>query len=284
MSAEARDSTVRSDRRSDGGRRTAAAATVRRFVIDAIPPLTVLVLLLTTWEVAARTGRLHPILYPPPSQVVAAFGRLVTETTFFSDYALTIRQIIAGYALGVTVGFTLGSVFTLLPRARVIFYPYFIAFQALPKVVLAPLFIVWLGFGPASKIAMALAISFFPILINTMLGLSLVDEDRLRLMRSLLASDWVVFRKLKLPAAMPSIFAGLKTGLTLAVFGTIAAELVGSTAGVGTLIKTYDGLIRVDYVIALVVSLGVFGLLVYVGMERLDRRITFWSQESTRGS
>lgn len=259
-------------------------STARRILAVVLPPLVVLVVVVTGWESASRAGLLHPVLYPPPSQIAAAFGRLLTDSTFYSDYWLTIRQIVAGYALGITVGFLLGSLFTLMPRIRVIFYPYLVAFQALPKVVLAPLFIVWLGFGPSSKIAMALAISFFPILINTMLGLSLVDEDRLRLMRALRATDWEIFWKLKLPAATPNIFAGLKTGLTLAVFGTIAAELVGSTAGVGTQIKTYDGLIRVDYVIALVLSLGIFGLLVYLGMERLDRKITFWSQESTRGA
>lgn len=255
-----------------------------RKILDLVlPPLVVLVVAVVAWEGASRAGWLHPVLYPPPSQIAAAFGNLVRQPSFYADYWLTIRQILAGFVLGITVGFVLGSLFTLMPRVRMIFYPYLVAFQTLPKIVLAPLFIVWLGFGPSSKIAMALAISFFPILINTMLGLSLVDEDRLRLMRSLRASSWEIFTKLKLPAAMPNIFAGLKTGLTLAVFGTIAAELVGSTAGVGTRIKTYDGLIRVDYVIALVVSLGIFGLLIYFAMERLDHRITFWAHERPGG-
>lgn len=242
------------------------------------PPLILLVTALTAWEIASRTGNLHPVLYPPPTSVAAALGSLLTSSEFFSNYWLTIREILGGFVLGAIVGFVLGSVFTVFPKLTAIFYPYFIAFQALPKVVLAPLFIVWLGFGPISKIVMAMTISFFPILINTMLGLSLVDEDRLRLMRALMADERQIFWKLKLPGATPAIFAGLKTGLTLAVFGTIAAELVGATAGVGTMLKTYNGLIRVDYVLALVLTLGVFGLAVYLTMERLDARVTFWAR------
>lgn len=260
------------------------AGRAQRAVAVVWPPVVLLVVGLGTWELMSRVGLLHPVLYPAPSAVVAALGGLLVSPEFFADYWLTIREIAAGFAIGTVIGFTLGCLFTLMPRARVIFYPYFVAFQALPKIVLAPLFIVWLGYGPVSKVAMAIAISFFPIFINTMLGLSWVDADSLRLMKSLRASRWQIFSKLRLPGATPTIFAGLKTGLTLAVFGTIAAELVGATAGVGTMIKSYNGLIRVDYVLALVFSLGVFGLLVYLGMERIDRRVTFWAHAGEKGT
>jgi NitT/TauT family transport system permease protein len=245
------------------------------------PPILLLVGISGAWEVAYATELLHQVLFPPPSQVLAALINLLQLSEFASAYAVTVTEIGTGFAIGLGVGLLLGVSFTLLPAFRGALYPFMVVFQALPKIVLAPLFVVWFGFGPSSKVAMAATICFFPVMINTMLGLSLVDEDRLRLMRSLRASNWQVFTKLRLPAATPAIFAGVKTSLTLAIFGTIAAEFTGASEGIGTLVSTYNGLIRVDYVIALVLTLSVFGLVVYLAMEFLDRKLTFWTKESS---
>jgi NitT/TauT family transport system permease protein len=255
----------------------------KAFVYLCWPPMALLTALLGLWEGLWRAGMIHHVLFPGPSQVAKAMVHLLSSPAFFKDYGVTLYEIAFGFMLGVTLGFTLGVLFTLLPKVRSIMYPYMIAFQALPKIVLAPLFVVWFGFGPKSKVAMALAICFFPVLINTMLGFSQIDSDRLRVMRALLATRWQILTKLRLPGALPTVFAGIKTGLTLAIFGTIAAEFTGASAGVGTLVATYNGLIRVDYVLALVLTLVLLGWVAYSGMEMLDRRLTFWSDGAKHG-
>ncbi len=247
------------------------------------PSIALLVVLLGAWEVLYRAGAIHQVLFPPPSAVAGALGSLLSSPEFYANYRITLFEILVGFVLGITVGFILGVLFTLLPRVRAVMYSYMVAFQALPKIVLAPLFVVWFGFGPSSKVAMALTICFFPVLVNTMLGFTLVDSDRLKVMRSLLATRWQILTKLRLPGALPTVFAGIKTALTLAIFGTIAAEFTGASVGVGPMVKNYNSLILVDYVLALVLTLVALGWIAYGLMNWIDRKLTFWAEAEAHG-
>jgi NitT/TauT family transport system permease protein len=156
-------------------------------------------------------------------------------------------------------------------------YAFIVAFQGLPKIVLAPVFITAFGFGMMSKVVMAVVISFFPVLINTMSGLMTVDEEAVRLMRSLTASRKDVFLKLSVMHAMPSIFAGVKTSLTLALIGAIVGEFVGAHAGLGFLLHSYSYQLQVDRVWAITIILGLMGIILYVVIEWADKKIVFWS-------
>jgi len=161
-------------------------------------------------------------------------------------------------------------------------YPLVVAFQSVPKIVLAPLLITWFGYGIESKVAMAVIISFFPVLINTIVGLESVPEEPLKLMRSLRASKWQIFYKLSLPTAAPIMFAGIKTALTFAVIGAIVAEFIGASEGLGYLLNVYSFQLRIDSVFAVIVVLSLIGSILYFFIDWLDRKLIFWRSDSVR--
>jgi NitT/TauT family transport system permease protein len=236
---------------------------------------------LAIWEYLARHAIIEPVLFPPPSQTAAAWWFLIRTDYFARHFTVTLYEIVVGFALGSAIGLLLGTLLATVRLVRLTLYPYIIAFQALPKVVLAPLFIVWFGFGPASKIATAMAICFFPVLVNTLVGLQLVEENALKLMRSLRATRWQIFVKLRWPNALPHIFAGLKTSLTFAMIGAIVAEfLTGAADGLGRLVQIYNMQIQVHMALAVVVIVSVLGLLGVVLMDAIDRRVVFWRDRS----
>lgn len=231
------------------------------------------------WEFLSRRAIIEPVLFPPPTKIISAWWFLVNADFFPRHFWVTMLEIALGFLLGGGIGLLLGILLATVPAVRMTLYPYIIAFQALPKVVLAPLFIIWFGFGPASKIATALAICFFPVMINTVVGLQLVEENALKLMRSLRASRWQVFAKLRFPNALPHIFAGLKTSLTFAMIGAIVAEfLIAADNGLGRLVQIYQLQIQVHLMMAVVVIVSVLGIVGVWLMDVLDRRVIFWRE------
>jgi len=161
---------------------------------------------------------------------------------------------------------------------RATIYPYLVALQAPPKIVLAPIFITWFGFDQASKIAMAVVISFFPLFLNTLAGLSSVDPNAIKLMRSLTASKWQTFRYLLLPNALPTMMAGVKLCWTLVVLGVIVGEFVGASAGIGYLIYALNFQLDIAGVFSLILILSIFTLIIYQIIEWLEDRLVFWKQ------
>jgi NitT/TauT family transport system permease protein len=177
------------------------------------------------------------------------------------------------------IGITMGIVLAVFQPVKRLTYPFIVAFQAIPKVVFAPLFIVWFGFGQTSKVVMAIVIAFFPVLVNTMVGLETVPQDALRLMRSLRATRMQTFWKVRILHAAPLIFAGIKTALTFAVIGVIVGEFVGAREGLGYLLDAYHFQLRIDRVFALIVMLSLIGSVLYFIVEWVDRKLIFWSED-----
>ena len=241
-------------------------------------PLVLGVVVLGGWQALSTGGLIDPILFPSPVRIAAAFGKLVTSSYFGDNYMTTLTEIGAGFVIGVSVGLILGAVLALSPVIRTILYPYMIMFQAIPKIILAPLFVVWFGFGIESKIVMAATICFFPILVNTLVGLAVVDEKSLQMMHSLRASQVQIAGRLRFPNALPSIFAGLKTSLIYAMTGAIVAEFSGALKGIGVLVDTFNSQLQVDYEIAVILTVMILGVLGYIVVEYLDRRIVFWRE------
>jgi len=237
---------------------------------------------LAIWELLPRLGIVSDIILPPFSEVAIAFVELVTGPTFLGHFQVTMFEVLAGFAIGTAVGFVLGVTLAVSEAFKRITYPLVIAFQSVPKIVLAPLIITWFGYGIESKIAMAVVISFFPVLVNTMVGLESVPESGIRLMRSLRASRRQRFWKLSLPHAAPLIAAGVKTGLTFAVVGAIVAEFVGASQGLGFLIHQYSFQLRIDRVYAVIVVMSVIGSGLYFVLDVLDRRLIFWKSTEIR--
>lgn len=230
------------------------------------------------WEILPRLGVVSEIVLPPFSEVALAFWTLLQQSFFLTHLRVTIQEILAGFVLGTAIGFLLGAALAIWPSVKRLTYAYVVAFQAVPKVVFAPLFVAWFGFGQASKIVMAVVISFFPVLINTMVGLSSVPGDALRLMRSLRASRTQTFLKLSLPHALPVISAGVKTALTFAVIGAIVGEFVGASEGLGHLLNLYNFQFRIDRVFAVIIVLSLIGAFLYFLVEWIDRKLIFWRE------
>jgi NitT/TauT family transport system permease protein len=238
--------------------------------------------LLGLWEAIPRLGLMSEIILPPVSDVIVAIGELVAAPTFFEHFGITLTEIMVGFVLGTVIGLVGGISLGLSKALSRLVYPLVVAFQSIPKIVLAPLFITWFGYGIESKIAMAVVIAFFPVLINTLVGLESVPENPRRLMRSLRATRWQVFWKLSLPHSAPVIFAGIKTALTFAVIGAIVGEFIGASQGLGYLLHTYSFQLRIDSVFAVIVVLSAMGSVLYFAIDWLDGRLIFWRADDNR--
>ena len=241
------------------------------------------ILLLVIWEMVSRAGLVAPIVLPPPTRIWDGLVILLTAPWFPEHVWLTTAETLIGFVVGAVAAIVLAIAMVNMPLFKEVAYPYVVAFQVMPKVVLAPIFITWFGLGIESKIVMAIAISFFPVVINTVVGLESVEENAMLLMRSMVASRRQIFWKLAWLTALPSIFAGLKTSLTLALVGALVAEFVTAKEGLGTLIVTFSFELKAYLVFAVIIVVSVLGLVLYGIMEYLDRKIVFWRHSQFTG-
>lgn len=244
--------------------------------------LVIIVVLLGAWEFAPRAGLVSAIILPPLSKVAYALLTLVQQDFFLRHFTVTLREILIGFVLGTLIGFGIGTALAIWPAVKRVSYPFVVGFQAIPKIVFAPLFIAWFGFGETSKVVMAVVIAFFPVLINTLVGLESVPEDARRLMRSIRATQLQTFYKVSLPHALPVIFAGVKAALTFAVIGAIVGEFVGASEGLGYLVDLYNHQLRIDRVFAVITILAAIGAGGYFLLEWLDAKLIFWRNEEGR--
>jgi len=159
-------------------------------------------------------------------------------------------------------------------------FPYVVAIQTLPKIAVAPLVLIWVGVGLESKVVIAAMVSFFPMLVNTIVGLKSTPADKIDLMRSLSASRWKIFWYVQLPEALPFIFAGLNVGIVLSVLGAIVGEFIGAKVGLGYLILQMNYIMDIAGMFAALVVLGVMGILLNSGMQYVRRRVIFWQSDS----
>ena len=234
--------------------------------------------LLAIWEVLSR---LDPPFWPEvilskPTEIVPAFFRAMTTGFVWTNFWVTFQETIFGFAIGSIGAFVVGVLIAVSRTFSRAVYPIVILFQTTPRVALAPVFIAWFGFGMTSKVALAAAICFFPVLVNTITGLSVVDENAIQLMRSLEASKFQTFVHLRLLSAMPSIFAGLKSALTFALIGAVVAELLGSNEGVGQLLEASSFLLQMDNVFAYMLMLGLMGLALFLIINLVESKLVFW--------
>jgi NitT/TauT family transport system permease protein len=186
---------------------------------------------------------------------------------------VTGGEIVLGYAAAVIGGVLMALAIFGWPLAYRMFYPVLVVFQGLPKIALAPLMIVWVGYGTSSKVLMAFLFAFFPVMIMTLGGLAGTPEHLVEHFRAIRASSWTMFRRLRLPAALPSIMDGCKTAMPLAVIGAIVGEFVGSQRGLGYLILESNAQARTDLLFAALVAISLLAGLLYWAIEVLARRV-----------
>ncbi len=238
--------------------------------------LVLFVALASVWELITRGLHVPLYIFPPPSQVAMALYRGTVSGLYMTHLEVTIGGTLLGFLLGCALAFTLGTAVALSRRCDYFLYPYIVMFQAMPKVALAPLIVVWFGLGVTSKVMSAALIAFFPLMVNTIVGLRSADEDRVSLMRSLAASESQIFWKLRVPNALPFIMAGLEVAMILALIGTIVAEFVGSEAGLGMLIQSMNFTMDVGGQFSVLLVLAVVGLILNRMVLLVRRRLLFW--------
>jgi NitT/TauT family transport system permease protein len=228
------------------------------------------------WELIVRAFEVPTFIFPAPSQVAVALWRGFASGLYQKHLAHTLLETVLGFLLGSALGFFLGTAVALNRYIEYFFYPYIVMFQSLPKVALAPLIVVWFGLGLRSQVVNAALVAFFPLLVNTMVGLKSADEDRLNLMRSLAATESQIFWMLRLPNALPFVMAGLDVAMIFALIGAIVAEFVGARAGLGMLIQSMNFNMDVSGQFSVLLILSVVGLLLNRCIVLIRRRILFW--------
>lgn len=235
--------------------------------------LTVAAILLA-WEMGTRFGDIPAYLLPPPSSVLA---RLAEDRRLIMDATLaTGSEVLAGFCLSVLVSIPLAAGLAqsaLLERAL---YPLLVASQTIPKVAIAPLIVVWFGFGIFPKVLVTFMICFFPIVVDTMIGFRSIPREVLWLARSMGASRWKTFAKIQLPAALPQIFAGLKVASTLAVVGAVVGEFVAADRGLGYQLIVSNGLMDVRMSFAVLIVLSLIGVALFTVVEVVERFALPW--------
>lgn len=245
-----------------------------------IPPAVFFVAVIALWQLASALGILGQFVAPAPSSIAHDLGGMLGQGFFWSSVETTLVETVAGFAIGVLAGLVFGMLTAIFPIFRRSVYPHALAFQIIPRSALAPLFLLWLGFGLSSKIAMAASMSFFPLVVSTVAGIQAVDRDSQLLMRSLGASRWQMFYHLILPSAAPLVAAGAKLALTLALIGSVIAEFIGGSVGLGVLLTTFEQDLDVPRVYAVIVVLAILGLLLYAILVFAERKIIFWTNKS----
>jgi NitT/TauT family transport system permease protein len=249
---------------------------VRRYAGDAMLPVGFILLCFAGIEILARTLAIPEVLFPSPSRVLIALA--VNAPTLFYHGAVTAAQVVAALFLSLAVGITLATVFTLSRVINDMFSPLFVVLQIIPKIALAPLFVVWFGTGALSHLCFAVCLSFFPVLTAARAGFEETSTDAVRLCRALVASRWQTLIYVKLPMALPQLFVGAKVSTTLCIIGVVLGEFISAKAGIGWYIVQAAALSQTANILASLVVLSLFGLLVY-GMvsagEVLVRRRMF---------
>jgi len=233
--------------------------------------------LLLLWEFSIRILHVPTYILPPPVDVAAALAahwRMLLVETF-----ATFREIMGGFAVATFTAIPLALLIVYSPTFERFFNPLIIVSQAVPKVAIAPLFLVWFGFGEVSKMLIASLIAFFPLLVSATVGLKGIDPEMLNLARSMGASPIRTFWKVRLPCALPNFFGGFKLAITFSVIGAVIGEFVGGDHGIGYLILLASGSQRLDLLFAGLVILSAVGLGLFYCVEFLERR--FVSYRST---
>ncbi|MEO8279797.1 MAG: ABC transporter permease [Ideonella sp.] len=235
------------------------------------------VIIMGSWEAAIRMFEVPAYVVPAPSAIWQSLVRGLANGLYLSNGLVTLTEALLGFLWASTLAIVLGSLIAQSRFVEKVLYPYLITIQTTPKVAIAPLFIIWFGFGITSKVIMAGIVAFFPILVNVITGLRSTDPQRVELMRSLRASRWQIFRMVLLPSALPMIFAGLHIAVIFSLLGAIVGEFVGSRAGLGNLILQMNINLDTAGVFAVLVCLSTIGITLHASMHWLQRRLLFWA-------
>jgi NitT/TauT family transport system permease protein len=261
---------------SDGNRRAVSGASrgkspthARTRLADWGLPLLLVAVAIAGWQAVCSFGGVQQYVLPAPGAVAA---QMFSNISMYASQSVpTIVAIFVGFALAIVIALPIAVAMVYSDVVRRTLYPLLVLAQVVPKVAIAPLFIIWFGFGQLPKILMVALICFFPVVIDALVGFRKVRPESLMLVRSMGASRWQAFWKVRWPWALPSIFAGIKVGITLAVVGAVVAEFVGANSGLGVVLITARGDMDSLIVFASIAWLTVIGLILFLLVEVIER-------------
>ncbi len=257
------------------GHRRHAEKSWRAHLGQILYPLATFVALLIAWQAFVSFAGVASYVFPGPVDVVRAaveIGPMVAAQTL-----PTLFEIVGGFVLAVIVGVPLGILVAAFRRFEQGVYPFIVGFQGIPKVALAPIFVVWFGFGYTPKILLALLLAFFPVMINTMAGIRSINPAYLNLGRSMQGSRRAIYLKILLPSALPQIFAGCKVAMSLAIIGAIVGELMGANNGLGSILLSATGQLQMDRAFVVIIWLGVLSVPLVGLVTLIERLVIPWA-------
>lgn len=249
----------------------------RQFIDAGLLPISFICLLIV-WEVVVRMFEVPIFLVPAPSRVAYSLYTMLSSGLLIWHFGITFLEAVGGFIIAFIVAAVCSAVITESKLAERLIYPYFTAVQSMPKVAIAPLIVIWFGYGYSSKVVLAALLSLFPMLVNFVEGLKSADEGRLKMMRAMDASRMQVLRYVKIPYALPFFFAGIELGGLYAMLGAIVAEFVGASAGVGNWLIAMNVNLDTASTFALLLVLAVYGMTFQRLISALRRRSLFWAQ------
>ena len=241
----------------------------------------VLLALVGGWELYARLGGVSDLILPAPSEVAQALWD--DRALLWSNLLVTAQEVALGILVALVLGFALAVALHLSGTLRRSLYPLLVASQAVPVVIIAPLLVVWFGFGIVPKLAIIALVCFFPVVVTTLDALRGVDPDQLKLLRTLDASRWQAFRWAEAPAALPAALSGAKIAVAVAVIGAVFAEYVGSSEGLGHLMLQAIPQLETPRAYAAVVLLAAFAVALFSALALAERQLVPWAHRRTEG-
>ncbi len=235
-----------------------------------------LLFFVSLWTLVVKIGNYPTFILPDPLSVFGELVKIVANGTLWHHSQATLLEIMGGLALGLSTATVLGYLLAKSPFLERLAGPYIAASQSVPAVAIAPLLVIWFGSGKLSKVLICALIIFFPVLVNTIVGIRSVEPGLKTMMRSLRANRWQTFTMLEIPAAMPVLLGGLKIGVTLSVIGAVVGEFVGADRGLGYLINLSKGLFNTPLMFAALITLAVISLTLYVTVTALENWLLAW--------
>lgn len=235
-----------------------------------------IVLLLVVWELAIWAFDIKGFLLPQPMDVMVTLWD--SRVQLLDESWVTFQESFWGFLLAVATAIPIAILITFSRIASATIYPLLVISQVIPKVAVAPLLVVWMGFGVGPKILLAFLIAFFPIVVNTATGLNNIEPKMIHLARSMGASTWETFVYFRLPSSLPVFFAGLKVGVTFAVIGALVGEFVGAGSGLGHLTVIAMGSLNTELVFAAIIAMAAIGVAMYVAIEVIERLVVPWNR------
>lgn len=246
--------------------------------------LAVFVIVTGGWEIGVRLAGVPAFILPPPSAIAGQLATMLGQELFWADVGITMNEVVLGYAVAIALAVLLGAGIAQVALLELGLMPYIVAFQTIPSVALAPLFLQWFGYGLLSKVVMAAIIAFFPILVNVIAGLQASGRDEIQMARAFGATRLQILVKVRVPNALPYVFAGLELGVVFALVGAIVAEFVGAKAGLGNRILQYNEQFNIAGMFGVLIVLAGAGMLMHRAVALAKHRVLFWIDRHDKGA